>query len=243
MNLLVIISLTIISAFTSAISALTGMGGGIILLSLMTFFLPIKVIVPIHGLVQLVSNTYRCFLLRKSIKTEILYPFLIGLPFGAIIAIQIIDSFQSEKLILFAIATMITYVVFKPKKMPELKIPNKFFIINGIIVGALGPIIGAVGPLMAPFFIRSDFKKEEIVATKSSTQIFGHLIKIPTFLYLDFSYLDYLNLFIPMIIMTFLGTYLGVQLLKKLNEKIFINIFKTLLFLAALRLYYKVLFA
>lgn len=41
---------------TAAISAVVGMAGGVTLLSIMILFMPLNAAIPIHGIVQLVSN-------------------------------------------------------------------------------------------------------------------------------------------------------------------------------------------
>ena len=76
MSPIVIGLLAIASVFTALISAVIGMSGGIVLLSIMTFFLDIKQIVPIHGVVQLVSNGTRVLSLIKNVNTKIFLPSL-----------------------------------------------------------------------------------------------------------------------------------------------------------------------
>ena len=64
----------ILSAFiTSSISAVLGMGGGIILLGIMAIIIPDGyVVIALHGMVQLVSNVTRSFVFRKHIKKKII---------------------------------------------------------------------------------------------------------------------------------------------------------------------------
>jgi uncharacterized protein len=45
------------SFFTSATTASFGLGGGVTLLAMMSQFVPVADLVPVHGLVQLGSNT------------------------------------------------------------------------------------------------------------------------------------------------------------------------------------------
>lgn len=234
------IILIVSSFFTAIISAVAGMAGGIVLLSIMTFFLNFQVIVPIHGCVQLLSNSSRCWFLRKSIYWDIFFPFLIGLPFGTILAVKLIKSLPSKEYFLLAICALIFYTLFKPKKLPSLVIPKWSFSIIGFVVGLLGPIIGATGPLMAPFFLRPDMTKENVVATKSSVQTIGHLAKIPAFIALDFPYMDYITLILLMGIASIIGTKAGVLILGKVEEKVFRYIYKSALFIAALRILYKI---
>lgn len=233
--------LALIVVLTSTLSGVIGMAGGITLLALMTFFYSFEVIVPVHGIVQLVSNSSRALFLFKKIHRKITLYFFLGAPIGALISVQLIKSIENKSYFLLAIAVLILYTLFKPKKLPELNIPISGFFIIGICAGFLGLLVGATGPFMAPFFLRNDLEKEQIVATKAATQMFVHFVKIPAFIFLDFPYKDYILILIVLSIASIIGTKLGVTLLGKINESIFKKLYKAALFIAAARLFYKVL--
>ncbi len=254
MPIYAIILLTAAAFITAIISATIGMAGGIVLLSIMTFFITDHTtLIAIHGVTQLASNTTRSIKLKKYIFMPIIIPSLIGLPIGTYISTQIIQSIENKEVFFFFIAGLIFYTLFKPKKLPAIKIPYWGFGILGIIVGVLNLLVGATGPLMAPFYLRDDLTKEQIVATKALNQTVGHLLKIPAIIYLgssythgtptDFNYFqtDTLALIGLMILAVILGTHYGVKLLKKIDEKTFRLIFKSALFLAACRMSYKAL--
>ena len=227
------------AVITSIISAVIGMAGGIVLLSIMTLFLPFNVLIPIHGVVQLISNGTRTWFLRANIHWRLFRWFCLGLPFGAFLSIKVIKSLDSNTVPLLLIAALILYAVFKPKKLPHLSIPFPCFALIGFGVGFLGPLVGATGPFIAPFFLRDDFKKEQIIASKSSVQVMGHLIKLPAFFYLGFDYIHHIIPITGLTICAVLGTKLGVLLLHKVDEKMFRIIFKTALVGAGLRIIYK----
>ncbi len=236
---LALIVLCLSALLASTISAVIGMAGGIILLSIMTFFLDLSVIIPVHGIVQMVSNSTRAFSLKESIETRILFPSIFGLMVGTALSTQLIRWIPNREYFYILIAALILYVLFKPKKTPSLKIPFWSFGILSLFVGILSPIVGAIGPILAPFYLRDDLSKEQIVATKAATQTFGHFLKIPAFLYLGFDYWNYLDLIIVMIIAVIVGTKIGVRILKKVEERTFRFIFRAALLIAALRLIYK----
>lgn len=238
---IVTLILTIASFFAAGISAVIGMAGGIILLSIMTFFLDLSILIPIHGIVQLASNSSRALSLRESVETRILAPSIFGLIIGTAISTQLIQWIPNRESFYILIVALILYVLFKPKKLPALKIPYWAFGVLGLVAGVLNPIIGAIGPLIAPFFLREDLTKEQIIATKAATQTVGHLLKIPAFLYLGFDYLNHWVLISFMVLGVILGTQMGVRILKKVNEKTFRLVFRTALLIAALRLTYKLL--
>jgi len=67
----------ILSAFiTSSISAVLGMGGGIILLGIMAIIIPEGyMVIALHGIIQLVSNTTRTYVFRKNLHKKLLRNF------------------------------------------------------------------------------------------------------------------------------------------------------------------------
>ena len=228
---------------TSVISAVIGMSGGIILLGLMTLFLPLSVVIPLHGTTQLFSNGTRAFLLRSYIKKSFFIPFLLGIPPGIFLSLFLIKEFQNESVPLFLVACLIMYSLMRPKKLPPLRVEKAGFFFLGVVAAFMCLFIGAVGPFLAPFFLRDDVKKEEVISTKAAMQFLIHVVKIPSFIYLGFAYLDY---WVPILILmgaAWLGTKWGIHLLKGIPQSLFEKLFKIFLFLAALRLYYKVFFA
>ncbi len=224
---------------TAAISAIIGMAGGVALLGVMTFFYPHNIIVPLHGLAQLISNGSRTLLLLKNVYWPIVAWYAAAIPFGAIISYFLIKEINHPEKFQILIAFLIFYVVFKPKKLPNLKLKNYQFLFVGFFDGIIAPLIGASGPLKAVFFVRDDFTKEEIVSTKACTQILSHLIKMPIFIALAFPFMNYIKEISTMAVGVLMGTYIGVKILHKVNQKIFMLLFKSALILAALRILYK----
>lgn len=225
---------------TAVISGVVGMAGGVTLLSFMTFFLTLEVIVPLHGIVQLSSNFSRFVFLKNHIHKKITFTFLAGAPIGTLLAYFAIKSMPNKDVALGLIAGLIFYTIFKPKKLPAIKLPLTGFFLLGLMTGILSPLIGATGPLLAPFFLREDLNKEQIVATKAVSQMFTHLLKIPLFLSLDFPYLDYALPLFVMIVCAVLGTKLGVILLGKVSEELFKKIYQFALLLAGIRILSKI---
>lgn len=228
------------SAFLgSVISAIVGMIGGVVLLSLMTFFLPLSVVVPIHGIVQLASNLSRLIGLRQHLVKKILYPTMLTLPIGTALGTLILDRILHQEVFYLLIVALIFYVLFKPKKMPSLQIPYWAFAVLGFVVGVLNPIIGAIGPIYGPFLLRDDLIKEEIIATQAAMQALAHVLKVPAFLYLGFKYQEHLLLFVIMISAVVLGTKYGIVLFKRISDEKFRLFYRASLLFAALRLLYK----
>lgn len=233
--------LFLISFFSAAISAATGLGGGIVFLMGLNVFMPLNIVIPIHGVIQLSNNIIRVSKLRSHLIKPICLSFFIGALVGVAICYGLLSRVEVGKAPYIIILLLVLYSLFKPKKMPELKISDKSFGILGLVTGALGPIIGAVDPLLSPFFIRSDFSKENMIANKSFFQCLIHFSKIPFFFFLGFNYFKFWPLIILLFVGGFLGSYAGLRILDNINRKVFIIIFKSILLMVAIKLILKVI--
>src|SRR5690606_5280581 len=100
--------LIVASFFTSGFTAAFGLGGGVAMLALMGLFLPVAALIPVHGAVQLGSNTGRAWHQRAHIRLDIAVPFIFGSLAGAIagawFVVQLPDAILKLVLGLFIIA-------------------------------------------------------------------------------------------------------------------------------------------
>jgi uncharacterized membrane protein YfcA len=65
--------LCVVALLTAVLSAVVGMAGGITLLSVMLLFMEPLTAIPVHGVVQLVSNGSRSIIQREHIDRGILW--------------------------------------------------------------------------------------------------------------------------------------------------------------------------
>ena len=238
----------IIAAFiTSSISAVLGMGGGIILLGIMAILIPEGyMVIALHGIIQLFSNTTRTYVFRNHLKKDLIKEFSIGVFGGVtlsiIIIIILIQLFQVSS------ANEIKVEILKPLigifiiwylflKGPKKKKESNSFIPVGGISGLSSIFVGATGPLIAPFFLSRNLLKENIIANKAACQMITHLTKIPLFIYFfNVNYLEEYTILLPLIFAVFLGTNFGKKILSFIPEKLFKKLFKITLFIIAIRL-------
>ena len=238
----------IFSAFiTSSISAVLGMGGGIILLGIMAILIPEGyMVIALHGIIQLISNTTRTYVFREFIRKKIINEFLIGaligVGFSVAIIILLIQFFQVTSaneikvdMLKPLIGIFIIWYLFFKKKGKNKKTSS--FIKVGGIAGISSIFIGAVGPLIAPFFLTKNMSKENIIANKAACQMITHFSKIPLFIYFfNVSYINEYKILLPLIISVFIGTNFGKYLLEFIPEKLFKKLFRGALTIIAIRL-------
>ena len=239
--------LIIAALITSSISAAIGMGGGIILLGIMAILIPEGyMVVALHGIIQMVSNGTRTFVFRDHIKKNLISEYLIGAIIGLGLSVFIVYGLMHFYDV--SSANQIKFDYLKPiigfyilwylyLKRPKKERKNKLFMIVGFIGGLCSIFVGAVGPLIAPFFLRNDLNKENVIANKAACQIITHIGKIPIFIYFfNVNYIEQYTILLPLIISVYVGTTIGKKLLQSITEKTFKMIFKICLTIIAIHL-------
>ncbi|CAN0654581.1 sulfite exporter TauE/SafE family protein [Nitratireductor aquimarinus] len=227
--------LIIASFFTSALTAAFGVGGGVAMLALLGLFIPVAALIPVHGAVQLGSNTGRAWRQRAHIRFSIAAPFilgsLIGAAVGAYFVVQLPDALLKLVLGVFVIAVTWT-------KIPGAARLGHAGLAFGSAVLALATMfVGATGPLLSAFFaqIIPDDRKA-LVATHAAGMTVQHALKVIVFAVAGFAFWRWLPFIALMIASGYLGTLYGSRLLEKMPEETFRRWFRIGLTLLALDL-------
>ena len=220
----------------ATLSATIGMAGGTFLLAVMLVAgLAPFVAIPLHAGVQLFSNGTRSVVFRNHLRWR---PFLIFTAFmlpGPFIGLYLFQGL-SVTVITIVLAGFVLYATWVPKwGLARLSEPVAFAL-AGTLAGLLGVVIGAVGPVLAPFFLRGSFQKEELIGTKALCQGATHLVKIIAFASFPTAALQQWELLPPLAVAVIAGTFLGKRLLSKLSEGRFVLIYRAVLTLLALKL-------
>jgi uncharacterized membrane protein YfcA len=236
-------ALSLVAFATSILSAIVGMAGGITLLSVMLLFYDPLVAIPLHGVVQLVSNSSRAVIQRRHLHWNLIWRYgllLIPMGFVGIELAQAMPPTATRRMI----GAFVLLATFAPQLLllgahPESSPPNRRFFMLGGVVGLLNVTIGATGPLIAPFFLNLGLSRYAVIGTKAGCQVLGHLGKILVFGVVGFAYSSYVPLLVALCLSVVLGTMTGSRLLNRVNERWFVRIYKTVLAIVALSLLFR----
>jgi uncharacterized membrane protein YfcA len=225
--------LTLASFFTSALTAAFGVGGGVAMLALLGLFVPVAALIPVHGAVQLGSNSGRAWHQRRNVRRDILLPFvvgsLVGAVAGAMVVVQLPDALLKLLLGVFIIA--VTWA-----GIPGFdRLGRAGLAIGSAVTALVTMFVGATGPLLSAFFaqIIPDDRKA-LVATHAAGMTLQHGLKIVVFGLAGFAFAQWLPLVAVMIVSGYLGTIYGSAWLEKLPEDTFRRWFKIGITLLAL---------
>ena len=237
MLILDIAILTIAAFFTSALTAVAGSGGGAALMALMLQFMPPAAAIPVHGAVHFVSNLTRCWLLWRHMSWPIIIRFALPLPFGAVLGIWLFQGLSAEIVqILIGVFVLLSLVSGRKGWLGNNELPLWSFFPVGFAAGIMNMIVGAIAPILGVFVIRKDLKKENVVATLGFFGVVSNIAKIAGFTLIGFSYQSYGIAVLCMIPAVIVGTRLGRLALDKINERIFLMIFRIILLALGLKL-------
>jgi uncharacterized protein len=228
------------SFFTSALTASAGIGGGLALLGLMTYFVPIAALIPIHGAVQLGSNAGRAVLMFPHIAWPCLLAFLAGAVPGAFLgrfAVGLLPETAMEAVLGFFILVL-TWV-----RLPKMAgIGGRGFALTGFVTTAMTMVFGATGPFNAVVLSKAFADRLVLIATMAAVMTAQHLVKIIVFALAGFAFADWAPLLVAMILTGFAGTWAGRHLLVRMSEQRFRLIFNLCLSALALDLIRRGLF-
>ena len=226
--------LVALSFFTSALTAAVGIGGGVVLLAVMASFLPPLVVLPVHGIVQLGSNSGRAAVMRAHIHWRIAGYFFLGSIVGVVLAAKVFIALPVGVLQAL-LGLFVLYAVWAPKLRPS-SIPLAGFVPVGALTSFATLFVGGTGPLVSAFFSPAHLGREKLVAPHATCMTIQHGLKGIAFGFLGFQFLPWLPVMVAMIASGFIGTLAGCRILQQLPERLFIKLFRLVLPVLGLRL-------
>ncbi len=226
-------TLLAVSFASSFITVAFGIGGGVIMLTVLATLLPATAIVPVHGLVQLGSNVGRAAMLAKYLRLDLLGAFpagaVIGTLIGGSIVVQLHPGWIQIGVGLFVLWSVIAT-------------PPAFLRRSGVIAGAFSSFLtmffGGTGPFVATYVRSQQLDRHAHVATHAMLMTVQHLLKTIAFGLLGFAFSQWAGLVTLLIIFGVLGTLTGRIVLARIDEKRFVFVLNVSLGLLALRLIY-----
>lgn len=225
---------------TSIVSAAIGLAGGTILLAIMLLFYDPLVVIPLHGAVQLVSNSSRVWFLREHIVRPIAWRYGALLVPGGLLGLSFVTQAPAD-VVRAMIGVFVLVATWAPGLLllgvdPSHTDPHRRFLGLGFVLGAFTMAFGATGPLAAPFFLNLGLSRQALVGTQAACQALGHLTKIALFGAVGFAFSEWL---VPLALLAgavVAGTFVGTRMLHRTSDRMFVALFKIALTAIALRL-------
>ncbi|PTW63339.1 sulfite exporter TauE/SafE [Breoghania corrubedonensis] len=228
------ITLIFLSFLTSGMTAAVGLGGGVTLLAVMASAIPMAVLIPVHGVIQLGSNAGRMVVQARHIDRSILLYVALGSLVGAWAGGHMVVRLPDQPLKI-GLALFVMWSVWG-RKPSFSKLPKSLLVLAGFATTILTMFFGATGPFVGAIIGPLTKTRHAFVGTFAACMTLQHLIKVIVFGFLGFAFGPWLPLMIAMIVTGFLGTIAGSMLLGRMPEVVFRTGFRTVMTVLALNL-------
>jgi uncharacterized membrane protein YfcA len=230
-----------VSLFTSMLTAMLGLGGGMVLLAVMGAALPVTTLIPVHGVVQLGSNTGRAIVHARRLSWPLAGVFLAGSIFGALAGGRMLVTLP-DGLLKALLGLFILSMIWGPK--PRFITTSKLsFAIGGALASFATMFLGATGPLVSGLLGARNLDRIQLVGTAALCMTIQHGLKIIVFGLLGFAFAPWAGLIATMIISGAIGTLIGSHILINSREEQFKPAFRLVLTLLAANLVWQGLVA
>lgn len=226
------------AAATSLLSAVAGLGGGMVLLVILLQVLDPADAIPVHGAIQIASNASRAWWMRSHIAWGVVRRHALLLVPGGLVGLQIAEALPRRvgRALIGGFALIATWLPGLLKPRVGGSFPIRGFYGVGAVHGLLNMPLGATGPMIAPFFKAAFESRQDVVGTFAASQVIGHLVKIGLFGLAGFVFTEHLGLIGVGAIGVTVGSWVGTGLLGRLSDRAFAVLFRVTVTLAALRL-------
>lgn len=226
--------LGLVSFVTSVIAAVIGFGGGMLLIAILPIFLAPSLIIPIHGITQLASNSSRMLFSFSSVRWELLPKFLAGSLIGTLLFGFFLSSIPVDY-VPAAIGTYILLNLWNQRFSAFMKKFESYYLI-GFLQTGVGLIVGATGPLSLSVLTKQLKSNDEIIATSSMFMTISHLAKIPVYFVITADLFSNQGIIYSMIAGSILGSFVGTKLRLNIKNDAVIWLIKLLLTLLGIRM-------
>ena len=236
-SVVTLLTITSTAFVTSTLTALIGAGGGTALLLVMLWFVPAASVVPVHGCIQLVSNTARVVLFRRHMHWPVIIRFVIPMPAGVYVGLQLYGMLdQSALQLVIAGFVLLSLLVRVPGAVAGRAFPAWAYLPAGFLIGGANMLVGVLAPILGAILRFERLDKERTVGTLGFFGFAGNVFKVAGFALVGFSFADYLPMIACASLATILGNLLGRRLLGGISSAGFAAAFRIMLGLLALKL-------
>ncbi len=222
------------------IGTLGGFGSSVLFVPLANFFFAASLVLSLTSILHVFSNTAKLWLFRKTISKHlfILYgiPSLLFTLLGAYLTKVYSFSYLEWALAIFLLLFSGLFLLF-PKI--QLKANNSTALVSGSLAGFMAGFTGTGGAIRGISLVAFNLEKNLFVGTSAAIDFGVDFSRMFIYYYNGFFEIDYVYYIPLLVIASFLGSYIGKQLLNKISQEVFKKIVLGLILLISISMLIK----
>ncbi len=220
-----------VAAFiASTIAAVTGTGGGIILLPVLVTTLGVRDAVPVYTLAQFVGNLSRVGFNRREIRVRVVGWFALGAVPMAVAGALLFARTGDQTLMRILGVFLLGSVVWRRLRGSR---PNGFpvqrFTLIGGVFAFISALVGSAGPFLAPFFLAFGLARGAYIGTEALATAIMHVTKMGTYGLAGVFAGDAVMMGLSLGPIMVIGSWLGKRIVDRISERLFIAVVDTAL--------------
>lgn len=201
---------------------LSGFGSSVLFVPIAAYFFEFHTVLGITALFHVSSNATKIFFFRKGIDWKIVIwmgvPAIIFVSIGAFLSKRIDTTILETVLAIFLILFSILFLIsrniqIKPGKLNTLS--------GGVISGFLAGLVGTGGAVRGMVLSAFNLHKEAFISTSAFIDFGVDLSRGIVYLFNGFVSYSILPVVAGLLIVSFIGTYIGKKLLEKVSDSQF----------------------
>jgi uncharacterized protein len=205
------------------VSILSGGGGAMLLIPLLTWTIGPRGVAPVIAMVTLFDAPVRLTLFWKHVRWDVVRWYLPGAVAGATLGGYVFANTHANwlKVIagLFLISTVFQYSFGKRERSFNMR--RWMFLPIAFVVSLVSGIIGEAGPVLNPFYLNYGVEKEAMIGTKSVNSIAMQATKLASYFAFGALLKEFLLYGVVIGIAAALASWTGKKLLARLEGKRF----------------------
>ena len=221
LSLLQIIFAVIVIIIAYTVKGLSGFGSGLIAIPLMAFFFPLKLIVPIFGLLSYSGTIYQSYRLRHEAQWRDILPLIPFSLLGIAIAVWLLVNIQAEVLTLGLGLFVVLYAIYSLLPHQHQSGSRLWAIPAGTFGGMVGALFSTGGPFYVVYLKLRQLAKGPFRATIATIFLIDGGARIAGYAVSGLYTPQVLTLVVILWPVLFLGLWLGHHLHIRINQQQF----------------------
>ncbi len=220
----------LLSLLAEILGTVGGFGSSVFFVPFANLFIDFKSVLGVTAIFHLSSNISKLFLFKDGLNKRLMID--IGIPAVIMVIIGgICSKYLPEGLlqIAFAIFIIISSLFFLAFKNYTINPSTKNAVIGGSASGFLAGILGTGGAIRGITMVAFNIEKNEFVATSAAIDFAVDFSRAVVYFFNGYIHLRHINYMISLLIIGFVGTWLGKKLLSRISQERFKTIVLLLL--------------
>ena len=183
LSIWLIMTLFALGAIAFIISTVSGGGGALLLIPIVSWLIGTPATPPVINLGTFIGRPVRLYLFWHDIKWRLVLYYVPSALVGAVLSGLLFSCLNAHWIQLivgvFLVSTALQYRFGKIDK--TFNMPFKGFIPLGFLVAFISTLVGGLGPVMNPFYMNAGLQKEDLIATKTANAFFVGIAQLGSY--------------------------------------------------------------